>query len=60
MRTINRKLPFQAEIPLDARMRVGGDNWNKEGAVVNLLADLLVPGLSASQLALVEPDLDSR
>ena len=38
---------------------VGGDDRNEQPAVVDLLADLAVPGIAAPQLALVEPDFDT-
>jgi hypothetical protein len=44
---------------LDTRVRIRRDDRDEERAVVNLPADLPVPGFSAAQLALVEPNLDS-
>jgi hypothetical protein len=58
VRAINRELPFEAEVPFDTRVRIRGDDGDEESAVVNLRADLPVPGFSAPQLTLVEPDLD--
>ena len=40
-------------------MGVLGDDRNEEGAVVYLVADLLIPYVPAPQLALVEPDFDA-
>jgi len=59
VRAIDRKLPFEAEVPFDARVRIGGNYRDKESAIVNLLADLPVPGFATTQLALVEPDFDA-
>ncbi len=57
---IDRELPFKTEIPLDAIVRVPGDDREEKGAGLDLLADRLVPGVPASQLALVEPDFAAR
>jgi hypothetical protein len=59
VRTINRELPFEAEVPLDTRVCIRGDDRDEESAIVNLPADLPVPGFSAPELALIEPNLDS-
>ena len=40
-------------------MGVAGDHRNEDSASLNLLADHLIPGITAPQLALVEPDLDA-
>ena len=55
---IDGQLPFQPEVALAARLGVRGDDGNEQGAVVDLLADRVVPRVPAAQLALVEPDLD--
>jgi hypothetical protein len=39
-------------------VRIRGDDRDKKSAVMNLPADLPVPGFPAPQLALVEPNLD--
>jgi hypothetical protein len=57
--TLNRELPFVPEVALEALLRVPGDDRNEQRAVVDLAADLLVPGVPASQLALIEKDLDA-
>jgi hypothetical protein len=36
------------------------DDWHKENAIVDLLANLAVPRIPAAQLAVVEPGLDAR
>ncbi len=59
MRTVYGELPFEPEVPLDACVRVRGDDRDEERAVVNFPADFPVPGLTSPKLALVEPDLDS-
>jgi hypothetical protein len=56
---IDRKLPLETEIPLVAIVRVPRDDREEQGAGLNLPADRLVPGVPATQLALVEPNLDS-
>ena len=56
---------FDGEIPLVPKVTfkpllgVLGDNRDKEDAVVDLVADLLVPRIPAPQLALIEEDLDT-
>jgi hypothetical protein len=59
VRTIDRELPFKAEVSFDPSVRIRGDDWNEEGALADLLADLAIPGVPAPQFALVEPDLDT-
>ena len=51
--------PLEAEVALRPRRGVGGDDGDEQGAVPYLVADLLVPGVSATQFALVEPHLDT-
>jgi hypothetical protein len=55
-----RKIPLEPEIALLPRRRIRRNDGNKERTVVDLAPDLLIPGISAPQLALVEPDLDAR
>jgi hypothetical protein len=56
---INRQLPFETEEPFTAIMRGTRDDREEQGAALDLLADQLIPGVPAPQLALVEPNLDS-
>ena len=51
-------MPFEPKVALRARLSMGRNDGDKERAVVDLLADLPVPSISAPQFALVEPDLD--
>jgi hypothetical protein len=51
--------PFAAKIAFEALLRVVGDNWNEEDAVLDLVPDLLIPRVPAAQLALVEKHLDA-
>jgi hypothetical protein len=39
--------------------RVGRNDRNEEGAVVDLVPDLLIPGVPAPELALIEKDFDT-
>src|ERR1700756_4325789 len=39
VRSVNRKLPFQAEVPLDARMRACGNDRDEQSARLDLVAD---------------------
>jgi len=56
---VRRQTPLAPEVALVACLRMRGDQRDEQPAVVNLLSDLAVPGISAPQLALVEPDLDA-
>jgi hypothetical protein len=49
-----------SEIALVTGFRMGRDKGYKQTAVVNPLANLPIPGVSASQLTLVEPHFDAR
>src|SRR5215469_13442702 len=55
----DRQPPLAAEVALVTGVRVGRNDRHEEGTVVDLLADLVVPGVTAAQLTLVKPDLDS-
>ena len=58
VRAVHRKLPLKSKIPFAAFVRVGGDHRDEQGAVVDLLADLMVPHVPAAQFALIEPHFD--
>jgi len=51
--------PFEAEVALPALGGVLGDDRHEQRAIADLLADLLVPHITAAQLALIEPYLDT-
>ena len=57
--TVDRQLPFAPKIPLEPLLRVLGDDRDEQSAVVDLVPDLLIPCVPASQFALIEPDLDA-
>jgi hypothetical protein len=59
MRALYSELPFQSEIPFGTRLRVGRDDRDEQGAIVDLSLDLAVPQLAAPQFALVEPNLNA-
>jgi hypothetical protein len=59
VRTFDGELPFVAKIALEPLLGVLGDHRNEEGAVVDLVPDLLIPRVPAPQLALIEKDLDA-
>ena len=46
------------KIALKPILGVLGDHRNEEGAVVDLVPDLLIPRVPTLQLALIEKDLD--
>ena len=60
MRAINSELPFEPEIPFRSLVSVFRDDGKEERARLDLLADRLIPRITAAQLALVEPDFDAR
>jgi hypothetical protein len=53
------EVPLVPKIALKPLLSVLGDHRNEEGAVVDLLPDLLIPRVPAPQLALIEKDLDA-
>ena len=59
MRAIDGEFPFEPEITLEPLLGMLGNHRHEQGAGLYLLADLLVPGIPAAQLALIEEDLDA-
>ena len=59
MGALDGELPFASKIALEPFLRVLRDDRNEQRAFTDLAADLLVPQVSAAQLALIEPDLDT-
>lgn len=59
VRPIDRQFPLEPKVPLDPRMGVGGDHRDEQGAGLDLLTDRGVPGVTATQLALIKPDFDA-
>jgi hypothetical protein len=57
MRTIDSEFPFEAEIAFLASAGVLGDDGQKQGAVLDLLANRGIPGIAATQFAQIEPNL---
>ncbi len=60
MSALDRQAPLTSKIALGPRIGMSGDDRDEQCAVVQLLADLPIPGVPAPQFALVEPDLDAR
>src|SRR5688572_1142518 len=58
-RALYSQVPLATEISFAARVRVSRDDRNEQRAVLDLLADRCIPGISPAQLTLVEPNLDS-
>ena len=58
VRTLVGKVPLQPEISLGTRFGVGRDQRKEQRAILDLLADLLIPGIAAAQFATVEPDFE--
>ena len=59
MGAFDGEVPLVPRIALEPLLGVLGDNRNEERAVVDLVPDRLIPGVSAPQLALIEKDLDA-
>src|SRR5579872_639572 len=59
LRTRISERPFEPEIAFCPGGGVCRYQRYEEGAVANFLADVLVPGVSATKLATIEPDLDA-
>jgi hypothetical protein len=55
----DRKSPLVSEIAFVTGFRMGRDKGYEQTAVMDPRANLPIPGVSASQLALVEPHLDA-
>jgi hypothetical protein len=55
MGALVREPPFEAKISLCSLLRMRRDDWDKQGAFLDLLPYALVPGVTAPKLALVEP-----
>jgi hypothetical protein len=53
-------LPLPAEVAFEPLVRVVAEDWHKLRATVKLLANGAVPGITAAQFALVEPDFNAR
>jgi hypothetical protein len=60
VRAIDGELPFEPEVTLGSRVRVGGNQRHEQRAVPDALADRSIPRVTAAQLVLIEPDLDTR
>ncbi len=59
MRALDGELPFAPEVSLKPLLGIPRDDRNEQRAVVDLLSDAPIPGISAPQLILVEPDFDA-
>jgi hypothetical protein len=57
--TFDGELPFVAKIVIEPLLGVLEDNRKEESAVVDLVPHLLIPGVSASQLAPIKKALDA-
>src|SRR5882757_10066257 len=58
--SLDRQPPFPAEVPLEPCLRLRRDERHEIITFAYLLADLLIPLLSAAQLAFVVPDLEAE
>ena len=58
MRAIDGEFPLESKITLEPLLGMLGHDRHEQGAVVDLVTDLLIPRVPAPQLALIEKDLD--
>ena len=58
MRALVRQPPFESKVTFSARLRRRRNDRNQQRAVFDLSPDFVIPGITADELALVEPDLD--
>src|ERR1700733_5449084 len=58
MRPLVGEIPLQAEVAFVTRLGMRRYDWHEQCAVAYLPTNLPVPRISASQLTLVEPNLD--
>src|SRR5580658_7012714 len=56
---LRREFPLTPEITFEPLLRVSGDDRNEKRALLDLIPNLPIPGITAAQLALVEPHLDT-
>jgi hypothetical protein len=56
---LDRQSPLTTEVNLVACLRMRGDYRGQQPTVVNLPADLAIPGVTAPQLLAIEPHLDT-
>ena len=49
----DRQPPFAAKVALVTSVRVYGNEGHEENALVDLVADLLIPGVATPQFALI-------
>src|SRR5271167_3052915 len=59
IRACDGELPLAPKITFESSLSVGRYDRNKERAISDLAADLLVPSIAAPKLALIEPHLDA-
>src|SRR5580698_9061468 len=56
----DREPPFSSEVTFRAGFRLGGNERHEVVAFADLLADLLIPRLAATELALVVPNFETQ
>jgi hypothetical protein len=59
MGAIDGEFPLESKITLEPLLGMLGHDRHEECAVVDLVADLLIPRVTTAQLALIEKDLDT-
>ena len=55
-----REIPLPPEVAFYSRIGMRGNHWKEQCALVDLLANLRIPGVTCAQGIRVEPDLDAR
>jgi hypothetical protein len=59
MRAIDGEFPLESKITLKALLGMFGYDRHEQGAIVDLVADFLIPRVRTPQLTLIEKDLDT-
>ena len=59
MSWVRSELPLTPEVALVAPLGVGRDDGYEQPAVVDVRADVAIPGVASAQLVLVKPHLDA-
>jgi hypothetical protein len=56
---LGRQLPLTPEIALRARLGARGNDGQEQRAIPDLPANILIPGIPAPKLVLIEPDFQT-
>src|SRR5687768_16775208 len=60
MRPLDGDFPLPPEITFAPLLRVPGDDWKEQCALLDLFSYLLVPRIAAAEIAFIEPHVDTE